>query len=101
MSAFERQTVRAQAARRTTTEHYLELLPVVNAGRLRLLDRAQLLRELRGLERRRGTAGRDTVGHPNGGHDDGAAALAGVVAMLAGSRDPDDRGITFGSGVSF
>lgn len=36
---------------------YLELLPLMNADRVRLLDVPDLLRELRGLERRRGTAG--------------------------------------------
>jgi hypothetical protein len=101
VSAFERHRVRAEVARRTTNEHYLALLPVVNAGKVRLLDRPDFLRELRGLERRRGTSGKDTVTHPRTGHDDAAAAVAGVVTILAGSRDPEDRGITFGTGVSF
>ena len=101
VAAFQRHGITATVARRTTSEHYVDILPMVNAGRLRLLDRPELLRELRGLERHRGTAGKDTVSHPRGGHDDTAAALAGVVAQLAGSRDPADRGITFGSGVSF
>jgi hypothetical protein len=37
---------------------YLELLPSINAGTIELPDDDKLLRELRGLERRRGSAGR-------------------------------------------
>lgn len=61
---------------------YLELLPRVNAGTIELLDDAKLLRELRGLERRRGGAGRDRIDHRPGEHDDRANAVAGVIAQL-------------------
>jgi hypothetical protein len=48
-----------------------------------------LLRELRGLERRRGTSGRDRVDHRAGQHDDRAnsAALALTLVLGAASRD--------------
>jgi hypothetical protein len=67
---------------------YLELLPLLNAGRVRLLDLPDLLRELRGLERRRGTAGRDRVDHPPGQHDDRANAVAGALVLAVGRDDP-------------
>jgi len=38
-----------------------------------------LLRELRGLERRRSSAGRDRVDHRPGAHDDLANAVAGAI----------------------
>jgi hypothetical protein len=63
---------------------YLDLLPLVNAGRVSLLDDAETLRELRGLERRRGSAGRDRVDHPVGGHDDRANVVAGALVRAAG-----------------
>lgn len=65
---------------------YLELLPLLNAGRIRLLDSPDLLRELRGLERRRGTAGRDRVDHAPGAghHDDRANSCAGACVLAAG-----------------
>jgi len=63
---------------------YLELLPLLNAGRVRLLDQPDLLRELRGLERRRGTAGRDRVDHRPGSHDDRANAATGALVLAAG-----------------
>lgn len=62
---------------------YLELLPVINAGTVELPDVPKLLRELRGLERRRGSAGRDRVEHGPGDHDDRANAVAGVANLLA------------------
>ena len=69
---------------------YLELLPLVNAGRVRLLDLPDLLRELRGLERRRGTAGRDRVDHAPGQHDDRSNAAAGALVLAAGRDDARD-----------
>ena len=67
---------------------YLELLPVINAGTIELPDDDKLLRELRGLERQRGSAGRDRVDHPAGQHDDRANAVAGVVNELAQATEP-------------
>jgi len=72
---------------------YLELLPRVNAGTVELLDDQTLLRELRGLERRRGTAGRDRVDHRPGAHDDRANAVAGIAAQC--SKPPVDLMKTF------
>jgi hypothetical protein len=62
---------------------YLELLPLVNAERAVLLDLPDLLRELRGLERRRGFSGRDKVNHGPNGHDDLANAAAGALVLAA------------------
>lgn len=61
---------------------YLEMLPVVNAGTVELPDDPKLLRELRGLERRRGTAGRDRIDHRPGSHDDLANSVAGVIVEI-------------------
>src|SRR5262249_42067958 len=55
-------------------------------GTVDLPDDAKLLRELRCLERRHGSAGRDRVDHPLGQHDDRANAVAGVVVALAMER---------------
>lgn len=62
---------------------YLELLPLVNAQRAVLLDHPELLRELRGLERRRGTSGKDRVDHRPGQHDDAANAAALAIVGAA------------------
>jgi hypothetical protein len=62
---------------------YLDMLPMVNAGQVVLLDDADLLRELRSLERRRGAVGRDRVDHRPGAHDDRANAAAGALTGVA------------------
>lgn len=84
---FPRELFRGHGIKYVVATHdrsalYLELLPRVNAGTIELLDDARLLRELRGLERRRGSAGRDRIDHRPGEHDDRANALAGVAAEL-------------------
>jgi hypothetical protein len=66
-----------------TSTTYLELLPLVNTAAVRLLDRADLLRELRGLERRRGPSGRDRVDHRRDAHDDAACAVARALVATA------------------
>jgi hypothetical protein len=60
---------------------YLEALALVNSERAVLLDQPALLRELRGLQRRRGTAGRDKVDHRAGGHDDQANVACGALVL--------------------
>jgi hypothetical protein len=94
--AFGRAGIYAEVAPRTTSEHHLAMLPVVNCGGVVLPDVPELLRELRGLERRTGTGGRDRVDHRLGAHDDLATACSGVVSLLAG-HDPSDLGITVGN----
>jgi hypothetical protein len=89
VAAFRDHGITYHAAEQNRSALYLELLPLVNAGRVRLLDDGELLRELRGLERRRG-ATKDRVDHRPGAHDDRAiaAALALVQATSANVHDP-------------
>lgn len=63
---------------------FVELLPLVNTGRVELLDHPTLRAELLALERRSVRGGRDSIDHPRGGHDDVANAAAGCVALVAG-----------------
>jgi hypothetical protein len=83
---FRTHGIICEAAKRTTSEHYLEMVPLVNAKAAVLLDDPELLRELSGLERHRGPSGRDRVDHRPGAHDDRAAACAG--ALVAARRPP-------------
>lgn len=90
---FSRELYRAQGIGYALSEHdrsqlYLTLLPQVQATAVEFPDDAALLRELRGLERKRGFAGRDRVDHRAGAHDDRANAVAGVVSMLARPVQP-------------
>jgi len=86
----ERHRSRDAARKLDRSQLDLEMLPAVNAGTVELLDDPKLLREPRGLERRRGAAGRDRVDHRAGEHDDRANSVAGVVALIASLRRSEE-----------
>jgi hypothetical protein len=65
----------------TKSDLYRDLLPVINAGRVELLDLPRLVAQLCSLERRTARGGRDSIDHPPNAHDDFANAVAGVVAV--------------------
>lgn len=88
------------------SEIYHELLPLLNSGRLELLDNDRANHQLVSLERRTTSSGRDSIDHPKGGKDDLINSIAGaaVVAasykpliitqeMLVASRQPPNRSI--------
>jgi hypothetical protein len=66
---------------------YKELLPLLNSGRVELLDHQRLINQLAGLERRTARGGRDSIDHAPHAHDDVANAVAGalVLAHVSGS----------------
>jgi hypothetical protein len=63
---------------------YLNALPALNSGQVKLLDIQKLRSQLLALERRtiRGS-GRDKIDHPNAGHDDLANAVCGALVMAS------------------
>jgi hypothetical protein len=63
-------------------------LPLLNAGRIELLDLPRLSTQLTGLERRTARSGKDSIDHAPGGHDDLANAVAGVLVNLDLDRRP-------------
>lgn len=67
---------------------YIESLPWFNRGAVRLPDHAQLLRELRLLERRTHRSGRDSCDHPRNGSDDYSNVVVGCLhlAVMAERR---------------
>ena len=69
---------------------YGYLLPLVNSGQVRLLGNKRLVAQLLGLERRTSRAGRDSIDHAAGAHDDLANAAAGALVMAA-ERKPQMR----------
>jgi hypothetical protein len=72
--------VRYEITDKAKASLYQEMLPLLNAKRLELLDNARLVAQLGSLERRVGRSGRDLIDHPPGMHDDIINAVAGVVA---------------------
>lgn len=84
---FREHGIEYTPAEKTKSELYAEFLPLVNAGRVELLDDARLRAQLLGLERRTGRSGRDSIDHGPGRHDDAANATAAalVLAVAASS----------------
>jgi len=82
-SAFGERGIRYHVSEHTASEAFLELLPVVNQGSIELLDDRMQTAQLIALERRTGRSGKDSLGHPPGGHDDRANSLALGAAYLA------------------
>ena len=58
---------------------FRDLLPLLNSGRIVLPRNDRLQGQIAGLERRTSAVGRDTISHPDRGHDDVANAVAGVA----------------------
>jgi hypothetical protein len=73
---------------RPKSDLYGDLLPLINARRVELLDLPRLSRELIGLERRTARSGRDSIDHAPGAHDDLVNAVAGVLVGLDLDRRP-------------
>jgi hypothetical protein len=86
--AFRKCGVEYRVADKTNSDLYLTLLPLLNSGRVELLDHKRLVVQLCGLERRTSRGGRDSIDHVPGGHDDVAKAVAGaaVIAAQAAAR---------------
>jgi hypothetical protein len=73
---------------RPKSDLYRDLLPLLNAGRVELLDHSRLSAQLCGLERRTARSGKDSIDHAPGAHDDLANAVAGVLVGLDLDRRP-------------
>ncbi len=74
--AFRDQGIEYIVSELTASEAFLELLPLINQGRIDLLDDQTQTRQLIALERKKSRTGKDSLGHPVGGHDDRANSLA-------------------------
>ncbi len=84
--AFRSEGIIYKTSELNKSELYLEALPYFNPGLLELLDDRELIKELRLLERRRGSSGKDIVDHPKSigggvGHDDQANVTCGLITM--------------------
>jgi hypothetical protein len=76
---FSKHGITYEAAEKTKSELYIDLLPLINSKRIALPDHPKLINQLCGLERRTARGGRDSIDHAPNQHDD----LANVVAGLA------------------
>lgn len=88
--AFLDNGVQYEPSELSKSEIYLSFEPSMNQGRIELLDNKRLAVQLRALERRTRTGGRDQVDHAPGGADDVSNAAAGACVFAAGNRGWDD-----------
>src|SRR5208337_4328002 len=83
--AFRKCGITYEPSEKTKSQIYVELLPLLNAGRVELLDHPRLIAQLCSLERRTARGGRDSIDHAPHAHDDVANAVAGAL-VLAGAK---------------
>jgi hypothetical protein len=81
--------IQYQIADRPKSDFYRDLLPLINSGKVELLDHARMISQLCNLERRVSRAGKDSIDHPPGAgaHDDliNSAAACLVLVNTSGS----------------
>lgn len=80
-AAFGREGIDYDVSERSKSELYEALEPMVNGGRIVLVDEPQIEQQLIGLVWRGGR-----IDHPAGEHDDWANAAAGALVLAAGGE---------------
>ena len=78
---FRARGVTYELADKPKSDLYRDLLPLLNSAKIELLDHARLVAQLCSLERRVTRAGKDSIDHGPGGHDDVANAVAGALTL--------------------
>ena len=96
--AFMKAGIRYVVSSLTSSDALLELLPLINQGSIQLLDNRVQTNQLISLERRTSRTGKDSLGHPQGLHDDRVVTLA-LSAILA-AKPAKNRSVTWGRGQS-
>jgi hypothetical protein len=85
---FAEHGISFEQSARPKSDLYDDLLPLLNAHRVELLDHHRLAAQLVGLERRTSRQGKDSIDHSPGGHDDLANVVAGSLVTLDLDRRP-------------
>ncbi|MCE0757925.1 hypothetical protein LWH94_01780 [Marinobacter sp. G11] len=80
---FSKHGITIEYSPKPRSELYLDALPALTSGRVELPPDDRLITQFAGLERKTSRAGRDSVNHAPGAHDDRANAAAGVIALNA------------------
>jgi hypothetical protein len=85
---FAEHGIALEQSARPKSDIYHDLLPLLNARRVELLDNHRLAAQLVGLERRTSRQGKDSIDHSPGGHDDLINSVGGVLVGLDLDRRP-------------
>ena len=78
---FRKHGIAYELAKFTKSELFRDLLPLLNSLKITLPRNARLTSQIVGLERRVAAGGRETITHPDHGHDDLANAVAGAAKL--------------------
>ena len=109
--AFKKEGISFVPSGLDKSQIYLEFEPLIAQGQIELLDNKRLFNQLRSLERRTRSGGRDSIDHPPNCHDDISNAVAGACIewrqksdfgfgmMASADDDYDDDGVHVNSGV--
>jgi hypothetical protein len=81
---FRKRGIHYMPSFKTKSEIYLECLPLLNGGRVDLLDDDRLVNQICGLERRAARGGKDSIDHAPHAKDDLANAALGAAWLVAG-----------------
>jgi hypothetical protein len=92
---FLKRKVEYAPSERVKSDLYRDMLPLLNSGRVKLLDNRRLISQLHGLERRTARGGKDSIDHGPGRHDDVANAVAGALVLASAYVKPMSFHIPF------
>jgi hypothetical protein len=85
---FKKRGISYEPCEPPKSDLYRDLLPLINSGRVELLDHPRLISQLANLERRTARSGKDSIDHAPGAHDDVANAVAGAMWATASRAGP-------------
>jgi hypothetical protein len=98
--AMSKRGVEYVVAERTKSDLYRDALPLLNSGRVELLDHARMVAQICALERRTARGGKDTIDHPpdkgsGNNHDDIANSVLALCATLAAEGEVSEPLLLF------
>ena len=85
---FRKLGIAYKLSEKPKSDLYRDVLPLLNSGRVELLDLRSITAQLAGLERRTARGGRDSIDHAPNAHDDAVNAVAGAVLLAAAKGGP-------------
>jgi hypothetical protein len=94
---FRKRGVGYVCCEKVKSDLYRDLLPLLNSARIVLPKSERLSNQLTGLERRTSRAGKDSIDHGPGTHDDLANVVAGAANLIVLADRAQNTGSGFGT----
>lgn len=95
---FQRHGIDYRPAGKPKSDLYIDALAALNSERAELPPDDRMQNQFIALERRTSRAGKDSIDHPPGGHDDRANAIAGLLSVAMPRKQPTACFGTYGTG---